>query len=66
MLRLTFYRQQRGWSKSRLAREAALNASTVGLIENKRLRPYATQMVKLATALGVPADEDLLAEVSEH
>lgn len=43
-------REERGWSQAELARRARLNATTVSLIESNRLRPYATQLTKLADA----------------
>ena len=44
-------RESRGWSRAELARRAGLNASTVGSIENGRMRPYDCQLLKLADAL---------------
>ncbi len=56
-MRLTEERTLRGWSRAELARRAGINASTVGLIESGRLRPYPSQLVKLANALGVTESE---------
>ena len=66
MRRITIERQARGWSQSRLAREAGLHASTVSSVENGRLRPWPGQAEKLRAALGYdgPADE-LFEEVGE-
>ena len=44
------HRQAKHWSKAELARRAGLNACTVGLIENRRLRPYDGQLSKLGRA----------------
>ena len=57
LILLTFERTRRGWSKSELARRAQMNPATVGQIEAGRLRPYPTQVRKLADALGLPPDE---------
>jgi ribosome-binding protein aMBF1 (putative translation factor) len=46
-------RIQMGWSRAELARRAAMNPATVGLIESGRLKPYAGQVAKLAQALGL-------------
>jgi transcriptional regulator with XRE-family HTH domain len=56
-MRLSEERVLRGWSRAELARRAGINASTVGLIESGRLRPYVSQLVKLANALGVSQAE---------
>lgn len=51
------HRESRGWSKAKLARQAKMNAGTVGLIENGRLRPYERQLLKLAKAFGLHGQE---------
>lgn len=56
-LRLTALRVARGWSRNRLAQEARITASDVSKIENGWLRPYPSQLVKLAASLGLPADQ---------
>ena len=56
-MRLSEERVIRGWSRAELARRAGVNASTVGLIESRRLRPYVSQLMKLANALGVRESE---------
>ncbi len=56
-MNLSIERSRRGWSRAELARRAGINASTVGLIESGRLRPYVSQLVKLANALGVSESE---------
>lgn len=55
MLELQARREQRGWSRAELARQAELNPATVGAIESGRLQPYESQLLKLARALKVPA-----------
>ena len=54
---MTKHREAKGWSKAELARRADLNASTVGLIETGRLRPYDGQLMKLAEALDLRVEE---------
>ncbi len=54
MLSVTRLREARGWSRSELARRAKMTAADVGKIEAGRLRPYDSQLRKLARALGVP------------
>jgi ribosome-binding protein aMBF1 (putative translation factor) len=56
-MRLSEERALRGWSRAELARQAGLNASTVGLIESGRLRPYPSQVEKLARALNIADSE---------
>ena len=65
MIRLTALRENRGWSKSELARRAHMNAGTVSLVESGRLKPYPAQIAKIARALGHPSDaaDQLLLEV---
>jgi transcriptional regulator with XRE-family HTH domain len=52
--KLQALREARRWSRAELARRAGLNAVTVGLVETGRLRPYHSQVVKIAEALDVP------------
>lgn len=54
---LTRERLERGWSKAELARRATLHPSQVGQIEAGRLVPYNSQLIKLASALGIPAEQ---------
>ena len=54
-------REELGWSRAELARRAVIHPSTVSQIENGRLRPYPSQLEKLAHALGV-SDPKSLAE----
>jgi transcriptional regulator with XRE-family HTH domain len=56
-MNISIERSRRGWSRAELARRAGLNTSTVGLIESGRLRPYESQLLKLANALGVSRSE---------
>ena len=58
MAGLREHRERRGWSRAELARQAKLNATTVGWIESGRFRPYRVQLQKLAKALGL-REEDL-------
>lgn len=53
MKHLKRLRERRGWTKAELARRAGMHSSTVGLIESDRLRPYPSQLERLAAALGV-------------
>ena len=57
MLALKAQRIARKWSQAKLAREAELNANTVCMVESGRLRPYESQLAKLAGALGIPASD---------
>jgi transcriptional regulator with XRE-family HTH domain len=57
MLALKAQRIARKWSQAKLAREADLNANTVCMVENGRLLPYRSQLVKIARALDVPESE---------
>ena len=46
-------RRARGWSQSELARRAHMNGGTVNQIESGYIgQPYASQLHKLAAALG--------------
>ena len=60
--RLERMRRQKGWSQAELARRACLNQVTVNQIERGRLRPYPSQLEKLALALGIPSECDTLME----
>ena len=62
MLRMKYERLRRGWNQTTLGYHATMSVADVSRIECGRLRPYATQLVKLATALGVSGDE-LMQEV---
>ena len=54
-------------SQAKLARETELNQSTVNQIENERLKPYPSQLARLAEALGVSQADaaSLLEQVSD-
>ena len=65
MKNLTRLRVAKGWSKAELARRAHVHPSQVGLFESGRLVPYESQLVKLAAALAVDANVNLLADVDE-
>jgi len=54
MITLKTERLLRGWSQAELARRSHLNQNTICLIENRRFRPYPSQLRKLAWALGIP------------
>jgi transcriptional regulator with XRE-family HTH domain len=65
MLRITVLRNEKGWSRSELARRAKLQPSDISKIENGRMRPYDGQLRRIARALKV-ADSDadgLLCEI---
>jgi len=57
MLVLTQERETRGWTRGELARRAKMTPADVGRIESGRLKPYDSQLRKLARALGVSAAE---------
>jgi transcriptional regulator with XRE-family HTH domain len=64
MKALKMKRLLRDWSQAELARQSGLNPNTVCQIEAGRLRPYASQLAKLARALGVDENpETLLSDV---
>lgn len=44
-------RRAYGWSQLELARRSGVHPSTISQIENERLVPYETQLLKLASAL---------------
>lgn len=65
MMRLTYERQSRGWSKNRLAQEAGITPSDISKIENGRLVPYPKQLEKIAKAIQIPLEDShlLLADI---
>lgn len=64
MLLIERLRREWGGSKSRLAREAGLNVTTVSLVTNGRLVPGTGQLEALASVLGHQGDPaELLEEV---
>jgi transcriptional regulator with XRE-family HTH domain len=68
MIRLTAERQRRGWSQSELARRSGVHATSISLIEGRRLVPGPAQLEKLRGALGVRGDaaRALLEEISAN
>ena len=67
MILLQAKREALGWSRSKLARESELNASTVTWVETGRFVPYEGQLLKLQKAVrhtGDPAE--LLQDVADH
>lgn len=63
MLRMTSEREARNWSKNELARRARMTPSEIGKIESGRLRPYPSQLKKIAAAFKMPvAEADSLIE----
>ena len=57
MLRLTKERERRGWSKAALARSASLDQALMSKIESGRVRPYPTELRRLAEALNWPTGD---------
>ncbi len=63
MLRIQKLREDRGLSRSALARIALMHAATVGQIESRYIgRPYQSQLDKLAEALEFTGEADELLE----
>lgn len=60
MLKLSAERMRRGWSKAELARRAKLDQGTMSKIELGRVIPYPVQLVRVASALKMPADALML------
>jgi ribosome-binding protein aMBF1 (putative translation factor) len=57
---ITRMREQLGWSKAELSRQAAMNAADVGKIESGRVVAYPSQLEKIRAAFeraGVLDDE---------
>lgn len=65
MLRIQKLREDKGLSRSALARIAFMHAGTVGQIESRYIgRPYSSQLEKLAGALEFSGDvAELLEEI---
>jgi transcriptional regulator with XRE-family HTH domain len=57
MLRLKVERLRRGWTQQDLAYHARMAAADVSRIESRRLKPYPSQLARLARVLGVSAEE---------
>jgi transcriptional regulator with XRE-family HTH domain len=67
VLQLTALRRASGISQAELARRAGLHNSTVSLVESGRLRPYPSQLRKLAMGLDFRgAPEALLDQVEDE
>lgn len=49
-------RVQRGFSRAEISRRARMSASDVGKIEAGRLKPYPSQLARIARALGFDGD----------
>ena len=63
MILMKKLRKEKGWSGSRLAREAEMNQSSISQIENGRINPYPIQIEKIAKALNWQGDpQELFAE----
>ena len=50
---ITKYRKALGWSQSELARRSGVHCTTISQIEGDKLKPYPSQLKKLADALDV-------------
>ena len=55
--RIRFERFRHGWNQTQLAERAGIRQTTLSAIENGRLKPTANQLLLLAAALNLPADE---------
>ncbi len=53
MLKLTRLREDKGWSRAELARRTGIHPAEIGKIEACRVRPYPSQIERIAAALGV-------------
>lgn len=62
-LRLTALREAKELSQAALARRCDLHNSTVSLVESGRLRPYQSQLEKLARGLDFDGDPERLLDV---
>ena len=60
MLRMKQERLRRGWTQTAVAFHARLTAAEVSRIETGRLRPYPTQIARLAQVFGLDPAELLL------
>lgn len=65
LMRMRCERERAGMSRAALARVAEMHPATVGQIESGRLRPYPSQLAKVAAALGWEGEpEGLLEEIA--
>jgi transcriptional regulator with XRE-family HTH domain len=62
VLLVTAMRHQLEISQAELARRSELHNSTLSLVESGRLRPYPSQLEKLAAGLGFAGDPAKLLE----
>ena len=60
--RLAVIRKAKGMNRSQLARAASMQAGTITWIETGRFVPYASQLKKIADALGWEGDPSELFE----
>lgn len=56
-LRLTVEREERGWTKTKLAREAKTQLSHLSRVESGKQEPYEPVKERLSDVLDVPKDE---------
>lgn len=63
MLYFKYLRVERGWSQAELARRTGMHPSSISRIETGHMRPYPSQVNKIAGALDIDAD-DVMKEVS--
>ena len=57
IVRLRRERKKRGWTQTQLAARAGLHTQQISAFENEVLRPYPSQLARLARALDMPVDE---------
>lgn len=57
MTRMRAERIRRGWSQQVLAVRAGVGVADISRIENARSAPYRSQAEKIASALGIRADQ---------
>ena len=63
MLRLTYEREKRGWTKTQTAFEAKVHPAALGKYESGKARPYKPDGSRLEAVFGIPIEE-LLSEVN--
>lgn len=57
MLRIRYERLRLHWNQTTLSFRASVSVGDISRIETGRLRPYPSQIERLAAVLGVPSDE---------
>ena len=62
MFRFKCQRAKKGWSQAELARRTGMHPSTISRIETGQMRPYPSQVKKIASVLGI-AEDDVMEEV---